>query len=755
MPFKIYPASINLSQLNGKTGFTITSNLAFSQSGKSVNSAGNVNGDAFDDFTILDNLTNCYVVFGHAKPWAPDFNLANLNGQNGFKFANKIISCKSAGDANGDEIGDLVVSAVLDGQEPKTFLVFGTKQPWPAIFDLATLDGSNGVRFDDYAGTEVGAVSNSIGDITGDGLSETLIGGKTYARSFVAFGKKNWNATFDLGTLDGSTGFTLDLTKVFCVTAVNDLNGDRRNDFALGCDPLNSRNYVLFGRSNWPAFVNSDFIDGKRGFGIVYSDSIENTIKCMTYGDLFGKQNTSLVLGAPLFSPQGQERAGSVFVLNEKNEWPAVFDLDSLDGQSGFRFDGENPEDQIGQSLAVVPNFNKDGHGALVIGAGQASTSKINTGKTIVAFGRANWPATFNLGLLLKQPNSGVIIEGENEEDQAGTSVSDIGDIDGDGNRKIIIGAPQASTSEQPESGKSYVISSNQFFELTTHLNLENGGDLLLQPGNLRAAFNLAPEDEGLITFSMNDVTHGNFSSVDKADVPRNRFLQSSVQKEQVKFAYDHSGVAPNFNVSLEYGGLTTVPQSRNMSLSTVLPSNDNAGQKLLISGLVLGSIGFLLCVFKGFNAWRNSRNLEFLTKHTSDRESKADTKLLNYNHETMQPLVQKVFTSLKTTYFLGFRSEKDTQSYIAAIQNVLSHLVDHGVNLNLNEMEQSQKDNLVQIIVQQIRAKFTSNRNSCFRFFKPEATPQQLEDNAEAIAEAIRNNLTRSQPQFSSHLSL
>ncbi|MEH2152464.1 integrin alpha [Nostoc sp.] len=63
--------------LNGTNGFTINGIAANNQSGKSVSSAGDVNGDNIDDLIIGTDFSGSYVVFGNRAPGL------DLNGSNG------------------------------------------------------------------------------------------------------------------------------------------------------------------------------------------------------------------------------------------------------------------------------------------------------------------------------------------------------------------------------------------------------------------------------------------------------------------------------------------------------------------------------------------------------------------------------------------------------------------------------------------------------------------------------------------------
>lgn len=117
---------IDLADLDGSIGFVIPGLEAGDLAGRSVSSGGDVNGDGFDDLIIgaygadpdgKSFAGTSYVVFGKAGGFGTSFDLASLDGSNGFAisgadaFDNSGFSVSSAGDLNGDGTADLIIGA--------------------------------------------------------------------------------------------------------------------------------------------------------------------------------------------------------------------------------------------------------------------------------------------------------------------------------------------------------------------------------------------------------------------------------------------------------------------------------------------------------------------------------------------------------------------------------------------------------------------------------------------------------------------
>src|SRR4028119_572868 len=113
----MFGPTFNLWDLNGSNGFAINGIAVDDFSGRSVSSAGDVNGDGIDDLIIgainadpngITNAGQSYVVFGSNSGFGAGLDLSTLNGSNGFAingiglFDTSGTSVSSAGDVNGD-----------------------------------------------------------------------------------------------------------------------------------------------------------------------------------------------------------------------------------------------------------------------------------------------------------------------------------------------------------------------------------------------------------------------------------------------------------------------------------------------------------------------------------------------------------------------------------------------------------------------------------------------------------------------------
>ena len=136
--------------------------------------------------------------------------------------------------------------------------------------------------------------------------------------------------------------------------------------------------------------------------------------------------------------------------------FPAHFNLSSLDGSNGFVLNGVDLYDRSGYSVSGAGDVNGDGFDDFIIGAPEAEPNGSGSGESYVVFGSdTDFDTVIELSSL--DGSNGFVLNGIDTGDRSGTSVSDAGDVNGDGFDDLIIGAPTASRNGS-SSGESYVV---------------------------------------------------------------------------------------------------------------------------------------------------------------------------------------------------------------------------------------------------------------------------------------------------------
>jgi Ca2+-binding RTX toxin-like protein len=480
---------LELSALPASKGFALASHMGGSMTGAGVASAGDVNGDGYDDLIIGAPVTPgnggldgaAFVLFGSATGPGAVQDLSALDGKNGFRINGPASGAMlgeavaSAGDFNGDGIDDLLIGSKNGAQggfrTGEAFVVFGTAAAagFPATVNLSQLNGSNGFRlYGTSGGGQVGTSAASAGDVNGDGYDDLLIGapgaqpnGSGSGGAYVVFGHAGAQATpIDLGALNGTTGFKIngasgdELGR--SVSAAGDVNGDGYADLLVSANGFGGIGgggaaYVLFGHGGgFAATLEASAIDGTNGFILDGPFGADIGRSVSTAGDLNGDGYDDLIV-----VERADDAGGTAahVVFGHGGAFTQTVDLAALNGGNGFTL--VDPGKATTWNVATAGDFNGDGYADILVSAATASGADPNAGVSYLVYGSAGgFGATVDLSHLGTQ--QGLRIDGAATGDNA-WNISAGGDVNGDGYDDIVIGAPYAKDNGS-QTGLGYVI---------------------------------------------------------------------------------------------------------------------------------------------------------------------------------------------------------------------------------------------------------------------------------------------------------
>ena len=178
---------VALDSLAPADGFVIDGASFFDETGWSVSSAGDINGDGIDDLIVGSPASSggngkACVIFGRDEGFG-NINLATLAPADGFIIEGATddragFSVSGAGDFNGDSFDDYIVGVPGDdvGDAGKAYLIFGRAEGFATI-DLASLPATSGfVIQGGAAGDRAGWSVSGAGDVNGDGFDDLFVG---------------------------------------------------------------------------------------------------------------------------------------------------------------------------------------------------------------------------------------------------------------------------------------------------------------------------------------------------------------------------------------------------------------------------------------------------------------------------------------------------------------------------------------------------------------------------------------------------
>ncbi len=225
------------SGVNGTALYTFNGDSPFDQFGYSVSDAGDVNGDGYADLIVgASNDDNTGNDSGSARVFSGvnGVILYSHDGDSAGDFFGRSVS--SAGDVNGDGNADFIVGAPRDDNEGRftgSASVFsGVNGTALHIFDGVSSDSS--VVFAQGLG---GSVSGA-GDVNGDGYPDLIVGAPGSNINVLGSVSTHVFSGEDGGLLSSFSGDSPYEQFGFSVSGAGDVNGDGLADLIVGAPGL-------------------------------------------------------------------------------------------------------------------------------------------------------------------------------------------------------------------------------------------------------------------------------------------------------------------------------------------------------------------------------------------------------------------------------------------------------------------------------------------------------------------------------------
>ena len=387
--------------------------------GYAVAVAGDVDGDGLPDLISGAPWANP----GGRNNAGAAYVYSGVSGVQLFAFGGLLAgdsagkSVAGAGDVNGDGFADFIVGSF--NADPNSLNNAGSAY---------VFSGATGAMIHSFDGASAldnfGYSVSGAGDVNNDGFDDVIIGAlRAKDLSFQVVGAAYVFSGINGNLLHTFYGTTLGGDFGSSVAGVGDVDGDGFDDFVVGAprDAVDGRAYLFSGQTGAPllTFAGTSPVD-ELGWSIAAA------------GDVDGDSVPDVIIGADWSNGVHGTETGAAFVYS---------------GASGLllhRFEGVNPYDGFGISVATAGDLDTDGHADLLVGAWRADPGGSVWAGEAYVFSGAD-------GSLLGRK------AGQNGLDNFGWSVAGGADLDGNGRPDVIVAAINTDVGLLTDAGSVYV----------------------------------------------------------------------------------------------------------------------------------------------------------------------------------------------------------------------------------------------------------------------------------------------------------
>jgi hypothetical protein len=412
--------------LSASFDWSAESNQDSAYFGKSVSSAGDVNGDGYSDVIVgayrYDGAATdggkTFVYHGSPSGLSASPDWTAETGQDSAWYGYSV-SC--AGDVNGDGYSDVIVGSphYEHGEENEGVadVFHGSPSGLSASHDWRVDSDDNNANY--------GYSVSGAGDVNGDGYSDVIVGAPfAYydGLAFVYHGSSEGLPTTAVWTEDspGSyEGFG------YSVSSAGDVNGDGYSDVIVGSPYYNADDghaFAFYGSTD--GLSSRHTTATKVWTASLHQDSTRFGYSVSSAGDVNGDGYSDVIVGAPGYS-NGETEEGGAFVYHGRPE-------SEPNDTSDWMVESDKESARFGWSVSSAGDVNGDGYSDVIVGAPYYDNGQSGEGMAFVYNGNfSGLPATPYWSA-----------ESDQEGAHFGSSVSSAGDVNNDGYSDVIVGAP-------------------------------------------------------------------------------------------------------------------------------------------------------------------------------------------------------------------------------------------------------------------------------------------------------------------------